>query len=235
MVIEAFIKGRLGEQKTKLVHKLFLDKEIYHQINNVIMETKLGTTQIDQIIVSKYGIFVIETKNYKGWIFGSEKDKLWTVLTLNKRFKNKNTFQNPLNQNYKHTKAVADSLNIPEDKIHSVVVFWGGCEPKTIFPENVIFGNHTGYIKSKKEVLLSDKEVATAWSNLLIIKSNTPLLAGISHVKSLKQRYASNTICPKCGAPLVKRRSLTGILTGREFLGCKMWPRCKYIKNIDNN
>ncbi|MGD9143319.1 MAG: nuclease-related domain-containing protein, partial [Dehalococcoidia bacterium] len=205
MSIEAFIKGRTGEYKTKLIQKLFLDKDTYLQINNVMMETKLGTTQIDQIVVSKYGIFVIETKNFKGWIFGNKKDKRWTELTFNKGFKNKHSFQNPLNQNYKHTKAVAETLNIPENKIHSVVVFWGGCEPKTIFPENVIFGNHTSYIKSKKEVLLSDKEVAAAWYNLQTIKSNTPLLAGISHVKSLKQRYASNTICPKCGAPLIKR------------------------------
>lgn len=235
MTIDALIKGRIGERKTKLVHKLYLDKEIYHQINNVIMETKLGTTQIDQIVVSRYGIFVIETKNYKGWIFGSKKNNKWTEVTLNKGYKNTYTFPNPINQNFGHVKAIAESLNVPEDKIHSVVVFWGSCEPKTPFPEYVIFGNHTDYIKSKKEVLFSDIEVAAIWSRLLIIKSNTPLLAGISHVKSLQQRYTSNTTCPKCGAPLVKRRTRTGILAGKEFLGCKSYPRCKYIKDININ
>ena len=178
---------------------------------------------------------MIETKNYKGWIFGSEKNKQWTALTFNKGYKNTNPLRNPINQNYGHIKAVSESLIIPENKIHSVVVFWGDCEPKTPFPENVIFGNHTDYIKSKREVLLSDEQVAAAWSRLLIIKSNTPLLAGISHVKSLKNRYASNTTCPKCGASLVKRRTRTGILAGREFLGCKKWPRCNYIKDINSN
>jgi len=40
-----------------------------------------GTTQIDHIVVSRYGIFVIETKNYRGWIFGSEKQRDWTTKT----------------------------------------------------------------------------------------------------------------------------------------------------------
>jgi restriction system protein len=232
MSINAQIKGWVGEQKTKLVQKILLDKEIYHQINNVIIPTKLGTTQIDQIIVSKFGIFAIETKDKKGRIYGSEKDSQWTQVILNNGYINKYKFQNPLRQNYAHTRSVAEFLNIPHNKIHSVVVFWGGCELMTKLPEYVIEGNHTRYIKSKKEIILSDEEVSTAWNKLLKLKSNTPFLAGLSHVKSLKQRYTSDTICPKCGSALVERKASTGKWAGQEFLGCKAYPKCQYTKEL---
>jgi hypothetical protein len=52
--------------------KDWLDSEIYHSINNVTIPTANGTTLIDHIIVSKYGIFVVETKNIKGWIYDDE-------------------------------------------------------------------------------------------------------------------------------------------------------------------
>lgn len=153
-------------------------------------------------------------------------------MIFNKGFKNKYPFQNPLNQNSAHTRSVAEFLNIPHNKIHSVVVFWGGCELKTKLPNNVIEGNHTRYIKSKKEILLSDKEVSEAYAKLLKLKCDTPILAGFSHVKSLKQRYASDTICPKCGNGLVKRRARSGSLAGNEFLGCKSYPKCSYTKKL---
>ncbi|WP_350617509.1 nuclease-related domain-containing protein, partial [Pseudomonas sp. HY7a-MNA-CIBAN-0227] len=68
-----------------------------------------GSTQIDHVIVSIYGIFVIETKNYKGWIFGNEKQRQWTQAFPNGR---KYKFQNPLRQNYLHIKTLADLLEL---------------------------------------------------------------------------------------------------------------------------
>lgn len=43
-----------------------------------LIEDDLGMTQIDHIYISKFGIFVVETKNYKGWIYGKTHDKEWT-------------------------------------------------------------------------------------------------------------------------------------------------------------
>lgn len=53
-------------------------------------------------VVSPYGVFVIETRNMDGWIFGSEKQPVWTQKFPRKSFR----FQNPLRQNYKHVKAI---------------------------------------------------------------------------------------------------------------------------------
>ena len=114
------------------------------------------TTQIDHIFVSKYGIFVVETKNYKGWIFGNEKQAQWTQKLYKKSYR----FQNPLHQNYKHQKALQALLDIPQEKIHSVIAFIGEATFKTSMPKNVTRGvGYVGYIKSFQDVVFSDDEV----------------------------------------------------------------------------
>jgi restriction system protein len=66
-----WFKGVAGEFIVNISAKLLLNKDDYHLIKNVTLPTEDGTTQMDHIIVSKYGIFVVETKNMKGWIFGN--------------------------------------------------------------------------------------------------------------------------------------------------------------------
>jgi restriction system protein len=61
-----FMKGVIGEALVNLAAALFLDKNIYRLFKNVTLPTEDGTTQVDHVIVSPYGIFVIETKNLKG-------------------------------------------------------------------------------------------------------------------------------------------------------------------------
>ena len=102
-----WFKGLFGEWLVKVSAKYFLDKSIYHAVHNVTLITPDGSTQIDHIFVSQYGVFVVETKNYSGWIFGSENQPMWTQ----KLFKVTNKFQNPLRQNYKHLKALEAALN----------------------------------------------------------------------------------------------------------------------------
>ncbi|MDR0516909.1 MAG: NERD domain-containing protein, partial [Fibromonadaceae bacterium] len=74
----AWFKGKLGEFFVSAMFKIRLPKEQYEIIHNVTLPTENGTTQIDHIVFSIFGIFVVETKNMKGWIFGDEKQKLWT-------------------------------------------------------------------------------------------------------------------------------------------------------------
>ena len=96
------LSGWIGEKTTAFGMWLSLDSNIYRRFHNIIIPTNNGTTQIDHIIVSPFGLFVIETKNYKGWIFGSEKQSKWTQSLYGKKY----TFQNPLRQNYKHQLAL---------------------------------------------------------------------------------------------------------------------------------
>ena len=129
----AWFKGIVGEFIVNLSVKLFLDKDNYRLIKNVTLPTEDGSTQIDHVIVSKYGVFVVETKNMKGWIFGGLNQKTWTQ----KIYKHSSKFQNPLHQNYKHVKTLESLLELNDEQIHSVVVFVGDSTFKTDMPENV--------------------------------------------------------------------------------------------------
>ena len=106
----------------------------WHLLNNVTLPTAEGTTQIDHVLVSRYGIFVIETKDYSGWIFGDARIGQWTQVL----YKKKSRFQNPLHQNYKHIKTVQALLDfLPPDQVNGVVVFTGNAEFKTRRPDDV--------------------------------------------------------------------------------------------------
>ena len=107
--IESDLKGKQGEDSVNILIEELFDQG-YQYIPNVTLPTvDDATTQIDHIIVSRYGMFLIETKNYAGWIFGREGDPKWTQ-TL---YGSKKQFQNPLRQSYKHVKTLAGLIGIP--------------------------------------------------------------------------------------------------------------------------
>lgn len=150
-----FLKGRFGEFVVGLHVKKYLDED-YKLLNDCTLpDEALGTTQVDHILLSPYGIFVIETKNYKGWIYGQAHQKSWTQ----KIYKNSYKFQNPLHQNFKHVQVIGRILNdlVDSNHIHSVVVFMPDCEFKTSMPDNVFKGKEwINYIKQfKTEVIPS--------------------------------------------------------------------------------
>ncbi len=129
-----WFKGVFGEVAVNVLLERNLDKRVYHLIRNVTLPTDNGTTQIDHILVSKFGVFVIETKNIKGWIFGLANQKQWTQRI----FKHSNKFQNPIHQNYKHLKTLEACLDIPSESLFSVIVSVGGSTFKTEMPDNVV-------------------------------------------------------------------------------------------------
>lgn len=229
MAFKTLLKGLNGEQNIRKVLKSLLDGEVYHAYNNVLIGSSPRSTQIDHIIVSKYGIFVIETKNIDGCIFGSSYNKQWTQVFHGGKY----PFQNPLRQNYKHTQKLAEFLGIPHNKMHSLVVFGDKCQFKTQMPLNVV--KSTGIvnsIKSKKRIFLTDDEVARVNDKLLMLQYNTPFLNGRKHASKLNKRYDSTMTCPKCGGNLKKRTARTGKRAGQEFLGCEKYPQCRYTKEL---
>jgi hypothetical protein len=178
-----WFKGWIGELQVNLVTKFFLNKDTYHLIKNVTIPADGGTTQIDHVIVSRFGVFVVETKNLRGWIFGKEGDAYWTQ----KLYRHSEKFQNPLRQNYKHTKTLADILGISDDKMRSVIVFTGDASFKTDMPENVT--NPRGYIRyirSQTKALLTEGEVREI-IKLIAEKRLAPgLKTHFQHVKHVK-------------------------------------------------
>jgi hypothetical protein len=217
-------KGWFGEKATQLGTWLKLDSSKYKGFQNIIISTKNGTTQIDHVILSPFGIFVIETKNYNGWIFGSVNQKSWTQVLHG----TKHSFQNPLHQNYLHTKTMSEHLKIDSSKIYSVVFFCGDAELKTNMPANVMTSGLSNYIKKFNNILFSDNELNHLEQQLLILKDNQ--VSTKDHVSALKERYSSIITCPKCGKLLIKRTIKKGPQEGTEFLGCSGFPSCRYTK-----
>jgi restriction system protein len=222
------VKGWFGEAQGALAKHLLLNKDIYTSLHNITIPTSNGTTQIDHVVVSKYGIFVIETKNMKGWIFGDEKSPQWTQNLFGRKFR----FQNPLHQNYRHIRALAEFLKLDDTNFHSVVMFWGDAQFKTDMPENVLTAGYTSYIKRKQKVLFSDDDVRSIVSVIQAGALPKTWATRTAHVESLKARHSSTTTCPKCSSELVLRTAKSGANAGKQFYGCSRFPACRYVRNV---
>ena len=239
MSLMSMLKGFIGETVGSLAHKLLLDSSIYRELNNVTIPTPNGTTQIDHVIVSRYGIFVIEAKNMNGWIFGNEKSAEWTQSFPGGKFR----FQNPLRQNYRHTKCLSEFLGIEHNKFHSFVMFWGESTFKTPMPENVLESGYSSYIKSKTEILLSNDEVDQIVTAIQTGKLPRTWATWSQHISSLNARHSEpaqlqsalnhgELSCPKCGSTMIKRSAKKGANAGNEFWGCSTYPKCRGTVSI---
>ncbi|MBI2556988.1 MAG: NERD domain-containing protein [Planctomycetes bacterium] len=189
--IKTWYKGWDGELTVKLGLWLFLDKKTYHVFNNAILPNfGGGTTEIDHIIVSIYGIFVIETKNWNGWIYGKEKEPTWTKTFPNKKYKT----QNPLRQNYGHIKTISKILKIPEKKFYPIIMFIGDGKLKTKMPENVLSKGYIKYIKSKTEKILTEKEVSTIIEGITAYKLPSNRKTKNKHIRHVKSMHENKSI-----------------------------------------
>ena len=232
VIKSAWFKGVLGEWQVNLLIKFFLEKNDYHLIKDVTLPTDDRTTQIDHIIVSKYGIFVVETKNMKGWIFGGANQKQWTQQI----FKYKSKFQNPLHQNYKHIKTLEAGLKIKSDSIFSVIIFIGDSTFKTKMPDNVRFARGgIEYIKSKTDVVFNEQEVANVIEqveNGRLERSFKTDRQHIKHVKEIVKEKLNIRACTECGSDMKLRKATKGKNAGNEFWGCSTFPKCRNVMEV---
>jgi len=191
MSLKSSFKGFLGETVINVAMWLKLEKDVYHRLNGITLpRANGGSTQIDHIIVSIYGIFVIETKNYKGWIYGSEKQKQWTQVFQNgSKFK----FQNPLRQNYLHIKTLADLLGLELSYFHSMIAFIGECELKTRdeLPEHVLSSGMVSYVKKKQEKILTQDEVASIVEQINSNRFSKSWRTNREHKAYLKDKHSN--------------------------------------------
>ena len=184
-------KGDVGEQIVKVAVLSKLDAAQYRHFSNLIIPAPNGTTQIDNIVVSPFGVFVIEAKYFQGWIFGGAKQEKWTH-TLS-RFE-KYAFPNPIRQNYGHIKSLARLLRQPENRFHSVVVFaHRNCQLKTELPANVCLQhNFIEYIQSFTKNLIDDAALARIHSVLQQPEWQATEDKKAAHVERLKASQRLN-------------------------------------------
>jgi restriction system protein len=205
------VKGWFGKKSIMLLFRLHLPRDTHQVYHNVTLPTEDGSTQIDHIVVSPFGIFCIETKNMRGWIYGSEKQAKWTQVIYRK----KTAFQNPLRQNYKHTETLRTLLDFPPEAVHSVVVFVGDSTFKTDMPPNVTYCRGcTDYILRFKEPVFDEEQFQHIHQAIRTGRLEPTRQTHRQHVRDLHARHApqptttpaenskENTPpCPTCGPP----------------------------------
>ena len=216
------VYGKAGEHWTKQELKKLNDE--YKIINNVMIKTNDEKThQIDHIVVSKYGIFVIETKHLNATIEGNDYDKNWTYKLRKKTY----YIKNPVHQNYGHVQALKEVLNIEEDKFIPLVCITSAARLKINSNEVIRYYELVNRIKNYNIIKIDNEEEIYNKINSLNIKDKQERKQHIRYAKDIKEQNETDNRnkCPLCGAYLVGRTGKNG-----PFTGCSNYPKCKYTR-----
>ena len=181
--LESTIKGQAGECYVRYAARLLLPD--CEQFSNVTLPTKDSTTQIDHIFVSRFGTFVVETKNMDGRIYGRPSEQRWTQWFPRKTA----TFQNPLLQNRGHVKALQAVLQLPWGSIRSVVAFVGNASLMTRMPASVTTDlGFATYIRSFSRPVLSQHRLERICDAIATKRLTPSPETRRRHIRNVEQR-----------------------------------------------
>lgn len=217
--------GQFGEFSTEFaLTNDNLDGELV-VLKNIYVPMQGKTTEIDVVMIHEKGIFVFESKNYSGWIFGSTEQLNWTQCLQNGE---KNKFYNPIRQNRTHIKALAEYLGMPISEFVSYIVFSERCTLKKV-PEdscNVVIVRRPNMLKKLRATLKATPLKYTHDAIQAIVNKLYPLT---NKNPEEKQQHVENlkTKCPFCGNELVLRKGKYG-----QFWGCSTYPKCRFTRPI---
>ena len=238
-------KGRRGESNIESIILRKLDDKLYGEVlrNLFLPKADGGTSEVDVLLVCNKGIFVFESKNFAGWIFGDDEHKYWTVSLYAGRnwlgFKRteKYKFYNPIWQNNSHIRNLRRVLG---DKIPitSIIVFSDRSEFKSVTNNSDAIIMHTSELKrylsriksSYTDVLTAD-QVQNIYNQLLNYKDVDGEKKS-SHIAYVTGQLQNPTICPRCGGKLVLRTAKKGEHVGEQFYGCSNFPKCRFTRKI---
>jgi hypothetical protein len=220
----------LGEIKVaKELNKLLDDEHI--ALHDVLIMMDKGYSQIDHLLVSVFGIFVIETKEYSGWIYGNEESEYWKQKIFYRDYK----FRNPIKQNWSHVFALKEVLwDFPNIEYHPIIVFVGSAELKNINSNTpVIYYEEIIQTiqKIEKTPTLTIREVHQIVEELQKLRltdkeSRNKHIENIQYKIEERENKKNQLVCPKCGGNLILNDGKYG-----KFYGCSSFPKCKYTLN----
>ena len=216
-------RGWLGESMVKLTIGKNKPSEKY-VINNLKLRIdEHKTSQIDHIVINANGVFVIETKNYSGRIYGQESQPEWTQVLGYGKIKNK--LYNPIRQNKTHLYHISNLL--PETTpLYPIVVFAQG-NTKYINANGVYtLGGLRRMLNHRNSTTLSREQMEEIYT--ILSNANDCSITNREHVQNIRtmKQSLSHDICPRCGKKLVLRHGKNG-----DFMGCTGYPHCKFTKN----
>lgn len=215
------VKGIAGERLTKAALDRGLDPAIYRVLHDVTLPSRYGTTQIDHVVVSRYGVFVLETKHLFGWIFAQAGSTTWTQSTGANR---KTRFQNPLRQNHAHVKALAATTELGSHVFVPLVVMTGRAEFRTGMPQGVVeVADLIDEILKARMVRLSAGQVDAAEAAIEAARLEPGHATDTAHIANLRARFggADGGMAP----PLkYRRQALAGLrAVALVLLGAVTW------------
>ena len=218
----------IGECGENLVSQFLACDHNSILFNDIILidEKTKKSSQIDHIVIRPNGVFVIETKNYAGRVYGNDNQRDWTqVLAYGER---KNRFYNPVKQNATHIYFLAKVLK--QHNIYVSVIIFPRAE-LYIQTSSLVCNGQNSLLKalnSNTGICLTSGQIQNIAARLAEIKAN-PTVTKEEHIQGvLKTQYdIANNICPRCGKPLVLRNGKSG-----QFYGCSGYPNCRFTKNI---
>ncbi len=222
--------GEFGEYASEYVlnNRALTNLSYIKTIHNVYVEKDGFTTEIDIIAITEKGLFVLESKNYSGWIYGDEKSDKWMQILVSGQ---KNQFYNPIKQNAGHIKKLADYLEIHPECIFSYIVFSDRCELKKkpadtdrikVIKRNQLLWRLKDELKNG-QIYFTPAEVDDIYNRLFPLTQKTREEKS-QHIENVK-KIQSGMICPWCNNDLVLRKGKYGT-----FYGCSGYPKCKFIR-----
>lgn len=205
----------------------------YFKLHDLMINNGTMDAQIDHIVVSRYAIFVIETKDYGGSIVGSEWDQNWTQHFKRSQY----SFHNPIRQNYGHAKAVEALLGDYNLPIVPIVAFSKRAKLNVETRDNhVVYIEEVNRIVRKYRKKKISRRDAKKIYKLLKKKNINNFFTRRRHIRRINKMVKRNkedvakNICPSCGGELVLRRGKS-----RNFIGCSNYPACKYKDSYRGN
>ena len=173
---EKLVAKRLGDLNPELYH-------IFHDLYLPLADGQ-GLVQVDHVVVSRFGVFVIETKDFDGWLFGNARQTMWT----RSRFGRHAQFPNPLLENQRHVHALRALLGLTPRQFHPFVFFVDG-DFRSEMPENVICSDPCGHIAGHRHVLLDDTSLGKVIRQLEELDKRTDRKAAKAKIaKQAKER-----------------------------------------------
>lgn len=247
-----FDKGRLGEYLTYKNLNSAEKNGAKFLFNIYLPKGEEETTEIDVLMIHAKGLFVFESKNYSGWIFGSENQKNWCqTLPQGRGRSHKESFYNPIMQNRAHIKHLK-ALLAEDVPIHSIITFSERCTLKKIevksedvcvIKRDEVYNTVAG-ICAKRDTALSNEQISEIYDKLYPYTQVSDAIKE-QHIQNIEKKQETKEIqpvdeeqkkqYPRCGSVLVLRKAKKGENAGMRFYGCSNFPKCRYMKELDEN
>lgn len=229
----------LGEYGERRVSSYLEDLpcEDYRVYNDLLIRDGNYTTQVDHIIISRYGVFVLETKNVHGKVYGSGNSEYWKQYLPDSGYKRygftqEHQLRNPIWQNAGHIKSLRRlvfGINVP---VYGIVVFptetdlYVNCEQPVLHMWDVV-----PFIKQYRDKVLSTEQMSYYRRRLFEVISTSESdrkshLENVYRNQERRDAAVASGRCPLCGGSLVLRNGKYG-----QFYGCSNYPKCTYKLN----